>query len=1268
MAQENPFISTACSLAESVWCAVFCALYPYRNTERRTPNAEHRSTPHQSPAFLRNLALVLPHKGGVVCTTCLPVLMIALLALTVTTTYAQETEESPPVPPETTTTSLEEAAAEAIAKEEKQPENQPSQPEPPSTESLEEAAEKAIAEAARKTEEVLEVSAEKVIKPEYVRAEGFVYDDYIRIIFHPENFDETSVFNSSLISDMLAVSFNRPITIDTNILKISLEEYLQSIGVNADEGSLIFKMRYDDFGIRKFIGEGYFGIDLLFPDDTLLESPPLPIAKPAVPGTDDGQQLTDSGEQAADKSTMGVERERVKNGIRLIFPWEEKAAAAVFTRNNYIWMFFDRPTELKLDAVTGIKYISDIRQVNHFNHTILRITVDPAFHTGQLETMANLLNVKAYKDGVEWLLEIRESAPDAVEAVSVTKPLRVATRLLNDRPIAFISAVDPLSAIEFTDPEIGDTLYIIPLDDSEAGIHPQREYVDFTLFPTRQGIVIRRKSDIIKVSTTVAGILITSDNDDAQLSLSPELFTAIDTAGADALGSTAIPTQRSEIPSDTIFPFDFSQQFGRNTEEEKDESEGDESEEEEDEQKKQKPKKVVDISRVKQELFHQLNNAPEEEKAARRFDIAKFYFSEALYSEALGTLGEIKNLNPLFEDMLEVDLMIAASNYLLDRYWEAETQFSQLLPEMQDHESFEEARLWLWSARFQRNRGDRKKNAETIPLDYIASYDKFMQHYPNHLRYHFGLLVVEELLDNEKVGNANTILEIISYSDIPEEYVNHTKFTRARIAEMNGDNKTAVELWEELAADSEDRYNRARATFALTQHKLVYGQIDVDEAVETFHRLGIVWRGDSFELDLLKLIGQLYVVKGEYRKGLQAWKTLVDNFPSTKESLFIAGRMKKVFIELFDEGEAYNLSPLEALTLYFEFRDLTPVGERGDRIIQQLAQHFINADLLDNASSLLTHQVRFRTNGDRRNQLVLKLADLHISNNRPEKAIEALGFFDKTAVSEEVIAAAKYLEVRALIDMQRYDEAFARLRDDFSKPAQDARLDIFWQQKNWFAIIGIIESRLPSMRGGEESKLTEEQTNDILRLAVAYAAQEYREQLRQLRANFLRRIADEKSHNIFDFVTHDIASIDHARFAETIQLDEIEHFMNEYAFWPGKDWPNAVSVLAPKIAVLVDKETLTEQERNNVIRLAIAYAMQPDDSDSKRALGQLARDFREVIIDRDTLPIFGVLDGKVINKKDDAVFEGKIPLNEISSFIEKYRSAYSISELNAAIQ
>ena len=94
---------------------------------------------------------------------------------------------------------------------------------------------------------------------------------------------------------------------------------------------------------------------------------------------------------------------------------------------------------------------------------------------------------------------------------------------------------------------------------------------------------------------------------------------------------------------------------------------------------------------------------------------------------------------------------------------------------------------------------------------------------------------------------------------------------------------------------------------------------------------------------------------------------------------------------LFEEAtriySGTNVPAVDALGLFYDFRELTPPGRRGDEMIRRLSDRLVSVDLLDQAADLLQHQVDHRLQGAARAQV----AEYHERRSAFAKAFADIG-------------------------------------------------------------------------------------------------------------------------------------------------------------------------------------------------------------------------------------------------------------------------------------
>src|SRR5690606_30541543 len=115
------------------------------------------------------------------------------------------------------------------------------------------------------------------------------------------------------------------------------------------------------------------------------------------------------------------------------------------------------------------------------------------------------------------------------------------------------------------------------------------------------------------------------------------------------------------------------------------------------------------------------------------------------------------------------------------------------------------------------------------------------------------------------------------------------------------------------------------------------GTMRAADAVEPLEALRFRWRGDAIELSIVGTLGEAYSELGRWREALATMRIAADRFQHDLAARQLRADMSTLFERLFLDGEADRLEPIQALGLFYEFSDLTPVGPNGDRIVRLLA-------------------------------------------------------------------------------------------------------------------------------------------------------------------------------------------------------------------------------------------------------------------------------------------------------------------------------------------
>lgn len=185
-----------------------------------------------------------------------------------------------------------------------------------------------------------------------------------------------------------------------------------------------------------------------------------------------------------------VEVARAGEAQTLRFPWTEPVGAAVFERNGWLWIAFDRKQELELAQVTARRddLFGEVGLVAS-EGTIIRLSPP----TGAAAA--------ARREGNVWVVELlRQARPPALPADVTVRPSETRGQRL------WVELPGATTALAARDPDAGDELVIVPTPLSGAGLAPSRAYAQLRLPATAQGAVVARVADGVEVRTLGGGI------------------------------------------------------------------------------------------------------------------------------------------------------------------------------------------------------------------------------------------------------------------------------------------------------------------------------------------------------------------------------------------------------------------------------------------------------------------------------------------------------------------------------------------------------------------------------------------------------------------------------------------------------------------------------------------------------------------------------------------------------------------------------------------
>ncbi|MBM3565566.1 MAG: hypothetical protein FJX42_05580, partial [Alphaproteobacteria bacterium] len=402
--------------------------------------------------------------------------------------------------------------------------------------------------------------------------------------------------------------------------------------------------------------------------------------------------------------------------------------------------------------------------------------------------------------------------------------------------------------------------------------------------------------------------------------------------------------------------------------------------------------------------------------------------------------------------------------------------------------------------------------------------------YPRNIFIPLGLIVAEAAIDMGDLKAGVFHLESLLAAEPSPSQRAYIDYLEGRIFEYSGDFEGAAEKWEDVGA-SKDRLARFLATRALVALRLKLKDLSSEGAIEELEGLRFVWRGDEREFNLLRQLGSLYLQEKDYREGLHTLRQAATYFREDARAPEVTQQMADVFAKLFLEDAADQIPPVSAIALFEEFRELTPVGARGDEMIRKLADRLAAVDLLDRATELLRGQVEFRLKGVDKARIGAQLALVQLLNGRPDDALKSLAATDEPGLPESLVAQRRHMGVKALMAKGDDESGLLAIKDDRGLDAERLRAEIYWARHDWDRTSQALQRVLLLLKTAPGRAIGKEQAGTIFNLGVAMTLAGDERGVARLRLDHGAAMAKSEFAKGFDLISSQ-AALDGIRRAE----------------------------------------------------------------------------------------------------------------------------------------
>jgi predicted negative regulator of RcsB-dependent stress response len=715
----------------------------------------------------------------------------------------------------------------------------------------------------------------------------------------------------------------------------------------------------------------------------------------------------------------------------------ESLNVAAFVRSGKLWIVIDRPDLAIPPQITGaaaqsLPPLEKIPLTGGMAWTLkLPDNTETRFCSGG--------------GGLLWHIRATDAncpnkPTNPIRSFDETHPLRGGTALW-----AF---TDAKTILDVPDDATGEIIKVIPVGSGAFNTGEHRDFVDFTALPAAAGLAIVPKVDDLDVKIMQGkGVSITRPNGGLALARDQDLNRRAIRDGAQQDGG-----EHGSIANDVnrIFPFDRWAMGGE------------------------------DVLNDNQNII--LAGMGDKDKDGRVADIltlAKMNLGNDRGQEAVGFLDYAVQEMPALEGSSEFRALRGAAEAIAGKHELALADFKA-----PDLDKFPE--IGFWRAYTLAWLEDWQQAIEVMPKD-----TAMLTGYPRPLLEKLGIKLAEVALRAGDTAKADNILAALE-----REHEHLKPWTSAGLDYLQGvawqqkkDPEKAREKWTPLV-DGKDDFYRTRAGLALTMLEQQEKKEPLEKAIDRLEGLRYMWRGDELESQVNFMLGKLYIDRKQYIKGFNILRDAQSMSPDSDIGEDIDAFMHDKFKSLLMDDK--TVEPLDAISIFEEFKDLTPSGADGNKLVQSLAERLVETDLLPRAAALLQHQVDYQLSGEEKATVAMRTAAINLLDNEPDAAIKALDsareIYAALATDEgkKKLRESDMMRAKALSQMNRTEEAIALLTSFEPSPdVNTLRADIAWQAGMWEEAAEALNDRIVDESLDLARPLTPNQADLIMQRSVA---------------------------------------------------------------------------------------------------------------------------------------------------------------------------------------
>ena len=904
------------------------------------------------------------------------------------------------------------------------------------------------------------------------------HEDYERLVFDWKG--NVPEYELSTSEDVLEITFSSSVDVNTSAIEGADSALINEFQITAPNRISIFLNPFQnirDVTLGKktildiYLDPAYVAARPAQPKEEVKDivEEPEPEVEPQV--SNENIELSGKPEMPAEPPPT-VLREALKEKTEhephaFVLSSTDGARMAAYERFGFLWIVVNRvdlPVEPHIEG-------NDLEQFGPLNKYLI---ADNTATLWQIK-LPTSINVTGEGGSLYWRIILSHNKNSSTIKPSAPKNVNVETDAIRSGQVVFPAASEK-NVVAFQDPIAGDQIKVVTMDTSEVYTNRSYKFVDFkslispiglAFVANNPNLTVEPKGDEVYVSAD-GGLVLTKPEDISK-------------------NTSKKKAKPKKEKGQQLFDF---------------------------EEWAMGPTSALEENQ--RLLMGALRGKSKAGQAERFLTLAKLNLAHGRGAEARGYIEKARDLMPQLSKSPTFTALRGVASHMT---W----QHDLALPDLFHKALKDYPEINIWKSASLAHLGDWQQAIELLPSDLSS-----LRSYPMNVAAPLILTLSEVALRNGDIETAEMLLSDMEESkdSLSMSHKNGMKYLKGEILRQKGETEEAITIWTRLS-NEEDPLYRTKAELSLVALGRDTETVTPAEAVDRLENLRFVWRGDDLEIQVLRELGLSEIEAKRYVDGFKTLRDTVVLSANNQINDTVTNLMIQTYEDIFLTDQLETISPLDAAMLYEEFRELTPSGEKGDRLVARLAERLVDADLLGRAVKLLAHQLDFRLKGEDAVNTALRMASIQLMDRRAEDALSTLGkaeiLLQRSDFPSKGIKGAdlELLKARALADSEDVGGALELLQNMTPATQDTYRLeaDIAWRVGRWNDAASALRQLVLLSEFDTESDFTEEEAELLLNYAISLNLSDQRATLRNLRERHLDQMQISNKGELFEVIT-----------------------------------------------------------------------------------------------------------------------------------------------------